>query len=215
MTGQLDIFELLKPEQVPVDFSKLVGFTMSVSDPDELDRIALAWSTAYHDKPWQEWRMFPGWRESHTGSNGLNGPHPSFTYTADLRSCGHERYRTVSEREANPCLCLSGFLYRIYCSGCDWWTGVADDENGVAEAYLDHCWNGWRELPVIESTMKPNGGYTYHFPRDYPEAWKAPGSPLKECRGETKYGTRHVPSGSPYGGYRAAAVRPCEKHSRG
>lgn len=209
VAGQLDLLDLLIPEPEKVDLSKLIGFTMAVTDPDELDRIALAWTTAYHELPWHEWRMFPGWRESHTGTNGLNGPHPSFTYAADLRTCRHER-RCVAEREADPCECLGGYLYRIYCSACDRWTGVHDAENGAAEDYLDHCWSGWWDLPVIESSQNPKGGYIFPLPEDYPAQWQCPGAPIRECRGRTRYGTRHVPGGSPYGGYKTAVLRDCK-----
>jgi hypothetical protein len=100
-------------------------------------------------------------------------------------------------------------LYRIYCAGCNAWTGVHEDENAAAEDHLDRCWAGWRALPVIESTMKQTGGYNYPMPEDYPTEWQVPGAPIRECRGRTRYGTRHVPGGSPYGGYKTAVLRGC------
>lgn len=211
LDGQLDLLALLEPEPEVIDLDALIGFTMDVTDPYELDRISLAWSEAYATKPHQEWRPFPGWRESHTGANGLNGAHPSYMYTAELR-CRCWRTRSCADRESNPCQCVGGYYHRAYCAGCDWWTLVCDGENEAAEAYLDHCWTGWRELPVIESKMNPKGGYSYAIPKDYPKEWQVPGAPTKDCRGMTKHGTRHVPGGSPYGGYKTAVIKECEAH---
>lgn len=202
MDGQLDIFELLKPESPTIDLDALTGFTMAELHPDEFDAIALAWREAYQEKPWNEWRMFPGWDESQTGRNAIGTPHPTFTYTASIL-CSHWRETTAANR-AGYCQCVKGMCYRIYCVGCEWWTPVADDENEAAELMLDHCWPGWRELPVIEGKQSA----------DYPSEWQAPGAPIRECRGLTKYATRHVPGGSPYGGYRTAVIRDCKQHNK-
>lgn len=213
ITGQMDMLELLRPEVVAPDIDGLTGFMFRETGPDVLDRINLAWSTAYHDLPHNEWRMFPGWRASHTGQNlGKDNPHPSFIYSADMR-CRHWTQASCAEREANPCQCVGNdMVHKAYCSGCNWWTPIARDENSAVEMHLDHCWPGWRELPVVESKMKPTGGYTFAIPDTYPDGWKAPGSPIRECRGMTRYGTRHVPMGSPFGGYKTAVVRECEAH---
>lgn len=215
---QPSLLDLLQPEPVPpVNLSGLTGFTMRVTDPDELDRIASKWHAAHQGLKGSAWRMFPGWHESHTGSNGHNSAHRSYVYTADLR-CKHDPAngpRLVMEALADPCQCVGNDYYRrIYCAGCDWWTDVYDDENIAVEEYLDHCWPGWRDLPVIETSMKPAGGYNFKIPADYPADWQVPGAPVRDCRGETKYGTRHVPAGSPWHGYRAAVTRECSKHLR-
>jgi len=214
IAGQLDMFTLLEAEAPDVDLATLVGFTSREADPDALDAIALAWSTAYHDLPHTQWRMFPGWRASHTGMNlGKNNPHPTFMYSADLR-CRHWTQGTCAEREANPCLCVGNdMVTKTYCSACDWWTPIARSENAAVELQLDHCWPGWRDLPVIESKMKPAGGYAFNIPAAYPQEWQTPGAPIRECRGMTRYGTRHVPMASPFGGYKTAVVRECGAHN--
>ncbi|MDQ0854816.1 hypothetical protein QFZ79_002927 [Arthrobacter sp. V4I6] len=213
ITGQLDMLCLLEPESPTVDLSSLTGFTFYQADPDALDAINLAWSTAYHSLPHNEWRMFPGWRESQTGrSLGKDNPHPSFMYAADLR-CNHFLKATCAYREANPCQCVGkGMVYKAYCTACDWWTPIASGENEAVELQLDHGWPGWRELPVIESKMKSTGGYAFNVPATYPQEWQTPGAPIRECRGMTRYGTRHVPMASPFGGYKTAVVRECGAH---
>lgn len=214
IAGQLDLLALLEPEVEPTNQSELVGFTFYEANPDKLDVLHLAWSSAYHDSPWNEWRKFPGWHECVTGRNVTpNSLHPSFTYWADIR-CNHWDKRLCVERESDPCQCVGNdLLYRVYCSGCDWWTPISDRENGAVEMYLDHCWPGWHDLPVIESKPRGAGTYSLPIPADYPEAWKQPGAPIRDCRGNTRHGGRHVPAGSPFGGFKAATIRDCEAHN--
>jgi hypothetical protein len=213
ITGQMDLLGLLAPEVPTVDLGGLRGWTIDVLDPDELDRMALAWSTAYAPLPWNEWRKFPGWHESQTGRNlGKDSLHPSFTYWADMR-CRHWTQKTVAERELHPCQCVgNALLYRVYCSGCDWWTPVSDGENKAVEHYLNHCWPGWWELPVIDSKAKGDGRYSFPIPDGYSERWKRPGAPIRDCRGDSPYSGRHVPAGSPFGGYKIAVNRECKNH---
>lgn len=211
--GQLDIYALLEPEPPTVDFDSLTGWTLSEPDPDRLDAIASAWGAAYKDLPHAEWRMFPGWRESMTGRNAMGTPHPSFIYTASLH-CGHWRTATRGDYQTG-CQCVGkDSYYRAYCAGCEWWTPVVNSENEAAESYLDHCWEGWRELPVIEAKQNATYGYDYAFPKDYPAEWQVPGAPHRDCRGMTVHGTRHVPSGSEWGGYKTAAIQECQQHHR-
>ena len=213
LPGQLDLLSLLEePTAEPMDRSQLVGWTFYETDPDKLDAYHRAWVDFHHALPHGEWKGFPGWHEEMTGRNAAAGsPHPSFTYWADLR-CRHWLEATAEQRSRGYCQCVGKhMLYRVYCSGCDWWTPTFDRENLAVEAYLDRCWPGWRELPVLESRTK---GYDYLFtyPDGYPEEFKTPGSPIRDCRGQTKWGTRHVAGGSPFGGYKVAVVQDCEVH---
>lgn len=211
LDGQLDLLDLLQPETPVVDRDGLKGWTYFETDPDRLDALHRAWVDGYHGARWQDWRAFPGWHESMTGRNGLNGPHPSFIYTADP-GCAHWREAAVEQRKRGYCQCVgNGLLYRAYCGGCDWWTPIQAGENQAAEAYLDHCWPGWRDLPVLESKTK-GYDYVYTFPSDYPGDWTTPGAPIRDCRGTTKSATRHVPGGSPFGGYKVGILQDCWDH---
>lgn len=214
LDGQLDMLALLEAEPAVIDRGELTGFTFHELDPDILDTLHLAWSEAHHNLPWNEWRKFPGWHESVTGRNVSAGSlHPSFTYWADLR-CNHWDKRLVAEREADPCQCVGNdLLYRLYCAACDWWTPVTARENAAVELHLDHCWPGWQELPVIDSKANGAGTYTFPMPKKYPDEWKRPGAPIRDCRGNKHHGGRHVPAGSPFGGYKAAVLRECQVHN--
>ena len=214
LEGQLDLFDMLadlEPKPELSNVAGLTGWTFFESDPDKLDALHRAWVDAYNQRPNGEWKRFPGWHEAMTGRNALKDSlHPSFTYWADLE-CPHWRVTTVQQRMNGYCQCVGsgGMLYRIYCAGCDWWTPTLSSENRAAEAYLDHCWPGWQELPVLAGIDGK-----YKLPAGYPEEWKTPGSPIRDCRGSSRFGTRHVPGGSPYGGYRVGVTRDCEKHSQ-
>lgn len=210
LEGQLSALDLLIPDPPPAPIVSnqtripdLIGFTMSITDPDELDKIHREHVNAYRDHVYPNWLPFRGWSQNMTAVNG-GGEHRSYGYTADTR-CPHFK-------SDQKCECIGGYYYRIYCAGCDWWTDIYERENGAAEEYLDHCWKGWRNLPPIETTQKANGGYNFKIPADYPAEWQIPGAPIRGCRGMTKYGTRHVPSGSPWHGYKAAVIQECKNH---
>lgn len=209
--GQLDLLDLIPAEvPPPIDFTGLTGFTVTVTDPDELDRIAEAWWKAHHGLPHDQWRSFPGWHESPTGrSAGKDNPHPTFMYCADLR-CKHWLTATSVQRGLGPCSCVGngGLIYRAYCSACDWWTPISNDENAAVEAHLDHCWAGWETLPVIGAPPGPDAK-KFKIPGDYPAEWQVPGAPIKTWR--TGYGTRHVPMRSPFGGYDVGVLKESEE----
>lgn len=211
LDGQLDLLDLLAPEGPTVDRTQFTGWTYYETDPDRLDALHRSWIDVYHALPHSDWKGFPGWHESMTGRNGMSGPHPSFIYTADL-GCYHWRETTVEQRKRGFCQCIgNGMLYRAFCAGCDWWTPTQTSENQAVEDYLDHCWLGWRHLPVLESKTK-GYDYVYTFPDGYPEDWQTPGAPVRDCRGATKFATRHVPGGSPFAGYTVGVIRDCERH---
>jgi hypothetical protein len=192
LDGQLDLLDLLEPEPGPEPLVAPQHFTVAEYHPDDLDAADKA-----HDR-WAggTFKMYQGWHESQTGRNGVGSDHPSFTYWADLR-CRCNNARLSYNRL--DCLCVRHLLYRVYCVGCEYWTPITSDENAAAEAYLDHCWPGWRDLPALKKTMKPNGGYSYAGPKDYPSGWDSPGSPVRTLR--SRGATRHVASGSPHRGY--------------
>lgn len=90
------------------------------------------------------------------------------------------------------------------CEPCEW-HHISGDESEAVEAWHDHAVPGWRELPVVpfEIRVRDDKGFTklarkwleVHYP---PQAQFA-GAPIITER--TPHGTRHVPGGSPWGGY--------------
>ena len=198
LTGQLSIFDLMEPD--PVDGPVIDAGTLN--DPGDFESMANARDAHFREFNVNRgnWKPYRGW--SFRESSGKDSPHPATCFYTDLR-CQHYQHR-------GECSCIGNLTYRVYCHGCDHWSEICESENGAWESHLDHCWPGWRELPVVETTMK-NYNYVFHWPKDYPETWKVPGAPVRDCRGELA--TRHVPGASPFGGVKAAAVRGCEKHN--
>lgn len=144
------------------------------------------------------------WSEKQLGSNSATPGHIVKTFWADL-GCkgygeGHSRGRD------RPCLCVGGLVDRVICE-CGWCSPVANDEGPVVEAWHDHAWPGWRALPVIPESVRPQAGGINTKSKGamawvvehYPLNWQKQGAPIITER--TSPGTRHVPGYSPWGGY--------------
>jgi len=109
------------------------------------------------------------------------------------------------------CFCVGSGLYRAQCDRCRWM--AVGDESGAIEAWHDHAWPGWRELPRVPAEVRPGaGGITSKtkpafewVTANYPAEWQTDGAPVLTIRGGI--GTRHVPGYSPWGGYDLAADR--------
>ncbi|TYC96606.1 hypothetical protein FQ377_13865 [Arthrobacter echini] len=190
-SDQGDLFDLLtlaEPITAPL------GFTVDAYTPDE------------HHTACERWRIEHGTfamsGRSHmwhcagydVGCNRiLAGDHPTVLMTAGTRCEHYGRPR---------CSCVGDLLYRIHCEGCGHVTGIHAHENDAVEDHLDHCWTGWRNLPVL--TQAKNG--TWKIPADYPTTWQIPGAPIRTLR--QPLATRHVPSRASFGGYDTGTITP-------
>lgn len=131
------------------------------------------------------------WHPAIANNRTEAGEHSADVFTADLRpDIGHE----------GP----GALLYQAICEPCGWHE-IGADENAVVEAWHDHAVPGWRDLPVIpyqvrafSETGLTKVGRAWITAR-YPEDMQVPGAPIITQR--LPYGTRHVPSRSPWGGY--------------
>lgn len=187
MTDQLDLFDALEATErsertahLPRGFVPVEAFT-----PEELFDAERAWTDEHwHMKQMPQSRM---WKPSICQPFGTATPHSVWVMTADL-GCRHWNNA--------DCCCVGDSVYRVYCSDCQWWTPIAGHEDDAIRAYHDHCWPGWRELPVLART---NLDRAPKFPADYPQEWQVPGAPILTHR--TPPGTRNVPGRSPFGGY--------------
>lgn len=207
--GQLDIFELLEPEPqvIPLHAVKPFADAGTFTHPGDLEAMFQKREAHYREFNVMigNWKPYRGWEISTTSGKGSE--HIACCYSAELR-CRH-----YGHRDDQKCLCVSMRVYRVHCQDCETWTDVHDSENKAWEAHLDQCWTGWRELPVIES--KTSGyTYAYTFPDDYPKEFKRPGAPIRDCRGLTKYATRHVPGDGPFGGIKVGVVQDCKQHNQ-
>lgn len=117
---------------------------------------------------------------------------------ADLR-CDHL---------GHDCMCVGDLIYRGACLHCTWEGPVRDDENPAAEDAHDHAWPGWRELPI--APRRPESGtnakqnkamarWIQTINNIYPAGWLQAGGPIRTSR--RRYGTRHVPNHTGFGGY--------------
>lgn len=122
--------------------------------------------------------------------------------SADLRCDHHEE----------SCACVGDLIYQAICEGCAW--HHIGDEPAVVEAWHDHAWPGWRDLPVVplglarwDDQTQPVKKLIVWLTEHQPADWQTPGAPILTERG---LGTRHVPRRSPWGGFDLShtALRP-------
>lgn len=197
MDGQLDIFDLMDAATAPITDA---GSFMHPGDFEAMYNQKRAWHAEYHVNK-GNWRPYRGW--SAKQYDGKGSAHLGESFDADLR-CQHY-WR-------NPCQCVGSLVYRVYCHDCDHWTGIYADENLAWEEHLDHCWAGWRDLPVLES-RQVGYGYKWEIPAGYPEHFLQRGAPIRDCRGNGMAGRRHVPDANEFGGLKVAVFQPCTKHT--
>ena len=130
--------------------------------------------------------------------------------SADLRRFGNS--------PVPPCGHDGPLLYRACCRrpGCDWEGPERDNENTAAEDGCDHAWPEWRDLPPVGEPPRITSGttqaertaiarWTGQVNRVYPPGWVEDGGPVRTRR-EASSGSRHVPAGTPYGGYELAVL---------
>jgi hypothetical protein len=120
--------------------------------------------------------------------------HDLAVLTADLR-CDHHGER---------CQCVGTLLTRAICETCRW--HADGTEQHAVEAWHDHAWPGWRTLPVAplgitkwDDRGRPTEKLAAWIEEHQPVAWQLPGAPIITER--ARYGTRHVPHRSPWGGF--------------
>lgn len=140
-----------------------------------------------------------------TGWCGTAPRHTLCMLTTDLRC---DCRRPSFNREGEPiglCRCVGDLLYQANCPECSW-HHVSDDENTAVEAWHDHAWPGWRDLPLIPrklrtaiNTQKTTAALTAWLEENYPPEFRVDGAPVLTDR--DGIGTRSVPRRSPYGGY--------------
>jgi hypothetical protein len=71
-----------------------------------------------------------------------------------------------------------------------------------------HAWPGWRDLPCVPRRPEPGTSakqktgmtrWAEAINNVYPDGWLESGGPIRTVRG--RYGTRHVPNHTGFGGY--------------
>ena len=136
--------------------------------------------------------------DPHGEANG----HSLVSFTADLR-CDKWKHEEGEDGRPLPCACVGDLLHQGICEPCEW--HAIGTEAQIVEAWHDHAWPGWRDLPVVPAHIEArNQGKlskkALAWIRDhYPDDWQIDGAPLITDRGGI--GTRHVPGYSPWGGF--------------
>lgn len=120
---------------------------------------------------------------------------------------------TEFAKEAH-CQCVGDLMYRGACLRCDWKGTASDVENFATEETHDHCWPGWRELPIVGRA--PERGDSKSAQADiakwlaqmvaagYSKEWLRNGGPIRTRR--QPMGTRSHDGGTPFGGYDICGV---------
>jgi len=171
--------------------------------PDELDAA------------WRRWVEVNGnfnciflsrmWHRSHTVPHTELDSHSIDEYSIDLRcAAGAHGWRTAGDEPGRVCQCVGDITTQVICAVCSWHHIGTEDE--CIEAWHDHAFPGWRDLPILPAKLRGTMGGTTMTPKveewlqkNYPDELRVPGAPIRTTRG--KYGTRHVLGYSPYGGY--------------
>ena len=136
--------------------------------------------------------------------------HSLCVLTSDLRCRCSFAFLAAQWQASDKCQCVGDLLSQSDCPECRW--HAIGTEAAVVEAWHDHAWPGWRDLPVMPHAMRPHGGGmgTKNKERgvtkardwveaNYPPEWQVDGAPVLTER--VQYGTRHVPYYSPWGGF--------------
>lgn len=157
------------------------------------------------------------WREAITlGDCGRAPGHSLFVLSTDLRCKCWLRFTASERADGFGCFCPGDLVYQANCVECRW--HVIGSEPAVVEAWHDHAWPGWRDLPIIPLGVRPfGGGLGANNPdrkaaargrawvaEHYPASWQVDGAPVRTERNRT--GTRHVPGYSPWGGFDLCAA---------
>lgn len=172
------------------------------------------WPAAALDAAFRQWQFLHGQfgsvPRSHMWHPGIGarrpielGAHSADVFSADLH-CQPDQH------PPGDCACTGGLIQKIVCDPCGW-QSISAHENAVVEAWHDHALPDWRSLPVMPARLRTTDRSSVYqgrarewFEEHYPAAAQMPGAPIITER--VGLATRHVPGGSPWGGWDIAAT---------
>lgn len=199
--AQLDLFA----ESEAAEAELRLAQARTLFDTDELGcfaRLALFEQWVAEFGNFDCYRLSHGWHPTFTSYRG-DRPEPAaecrpILLAAELR-CNHR------DRD---CLCVGGLVYRAACLHCTYEGPVRGSENAASEDAQDHCYPGWRELPLVDRVPETGNSarekkafatWAEKVQALYPDGWLEAGGPIRTRRSAP--GTRHVPLNTPFGGY--------------
>lgn len=176
------------------------------------------YSPAELDEAWSRWKFENGsfgcipyshmWHRASASSRDMAlNDHRLIAFIADARCDGD--WFGNPEHQHLPGEIPNKLMYQFICEPCHWHV-VAGSENEAAEAWHDHALPGWSNLPAVPAALtaardSKSGARRFQswIEEHYPNEFQQPGYPIITER--QRYGTRHVPRRSPWGGYDLSA----------
>lgn len=142
------------------------------------------------------------------------GEHRFDLFTADLRC---EPWTHCESH--GGCQCVGDLTYQAICQPHRWHL-IASEENSAVEAWHDHAFTGWRDLPIVPARLRSvdqpglSKAAKKWIAEHYPPSMQVVGAPVITER--SNGGTRHVPGRSPWAGYDIShtAVEPDRRFSQ-
>jgi hypothetical protein len=143
----------------------------------------------------------------HPGGWGRDTDEPTDTCRPTLLSLDM-RCNCWNRRGEERCQCVGYYLFRGSCRGCSWYGPARTSEDAAVYDTHDHCYPGWRELPVIIGPIPETGSGKKGTSIDsfiarlesigYPPGWIQAGGPIRERRqqGGTRAHTVHTGYGN-------------------
>ena len=172
-------------------------FTTDYYPPHELDEAFAHW--CFLNTHFDSYASSHMWHRAITIPGDMtvgDGEHTASTFTAELRP------RVGQEGPG-------GLLTQLICEPCEW-HAINGDENHAVEAWHDHAFPNWRDLPVIPTQIRVRSESgltklaTAWIAEHYPVEAQVPGATIITAR--APHGTRHVAGYSPWGGYDLSAT---------
>lgn len=173
-------------------------FTSGYHSPAEFEEAYEHWQFLHKVDPgWTPNRM---WRRAiSVPGQAVVGDHTFDLFTADLRC---EPWKHGEARSS--CQCVGDLTYQAICEPHVWHV-IASDENAAVEAWHDHVFPRWRELPIVPARLRSvdqpglSRAARKWVQEHYPQSMQVAGAPVITERSNS--GTRHVPGRSPWSGY--------------
>lgn len=150
------------------------------------------------------------WQPAICDQGCIRGEHEAWVFHVHL-GCGSTGTGHWFGDGRDPCQCVGGDLERVVCScGFESEPVVHGEGEDPAFVLMDHCWPGWREMPIAPKWYHDGpGGKSREkavnlwlgrtILEGYSEEWLREGGPIRTHR--RRYGTRSHGGGTPFGGW--------------
>jgi hypothetical protein len=201
-------------EQLAFDIEAMIH-DAAIEEAPEWSGAPLGFTTAYWpvadlEAAHQHWQFLHKLDQSRTQSRMWHraiavpssvaiGEHGFDLFTADLRC------EPWTHREPHSgCQCVGDLTYQAICEPHRWHL-IASDENSAVEAWHDHAFTDWRDLPIVPALLRSidqpglSKAAKKWIAEHYPPSMQIVGAPVITER--SNCGTRHVPGRSPWAGY--------------